>query len=236
VAVSPPDRIRETAKWTIVAFAGVGAVLVAGLQVSEIGSVRGLRLFGACFGAATAVVGIGVAIWKASSVLAPQTATFADLRENPALAQRIEQEPTFLGGFSYESVKELLDDYRHAFTAYRNAQFRRLGAGHGVTAAVRDLHAYAAATSSDVPPPTASGEDFKAVETAFEELSRVVDFLRSIVLYEKTYEAWRVAQRAVFWAAALAFVGIGLFAYAANPPQSTDKPKTPDPTQLVSER
>ena len=54
--LSAIDRTRETAKWLIASFAAVGAALVAGSQISSLGSATGGRLVAAAIGA---VVGLG---------------------------------------------------------------------------------------------------------------------------------------------------------------------------------
>jgi hypothetical protein len=208
----------------IVAFAGVGASLAAGLQVSSLGSVEGLRLAAAVFGALLGLLGVILAIWHVSKVLAPVTVTFADMKENAQLVERIKEEPTFAGGFEHATVDALLDDYKRAFKAYRSASLRRRAETHeGAKASVTALQAYR--SIAEAPPEVVpSKEDVEALEHTFDDLSAVVEFCRSVVMYEKVYTLWKAAQKWVIGAAVIAFIGLALFAWAANPPQAAEKP------------
>src|SRR5690349_18272447 len=66
-------RIRETAKWLTVSLAGLGAVLVTGSQLSDLGSLEpwGTRFWAAVVGAGVAAVGsaaiLAITIWVATS-------------------------------------------------------------------------------------------------------------------------------------------------------------------------
>ena len=77
---SANDRLRDASKWLIAASAGVGAVLIAGSQLSSIGkldlcrptsSVSCARLPVAALGAVVALAGVVIAIWAAVKILVP---------------------------------------------------------------------------------------------------------------------------------------------------------------------
>ena len=84
------QRIRDTAKWLIASSAAVGAVLIAGSQLSSIGRLDAgwpttaatARLWVACLGALLALAAVIGAIWAAVSVLLPVQVLISDLAEN----------------------------------------------------------------------------------------------------------------------------------------------------------
>jgi hypothetical protein len=71
ISGSAADRIRETAKWLIASFAAVGAVLVAGSQLSSVGSLRAsdARFWLALVGVVIALTAVVIAIGKVVDVL-----------------------------------------------------------------------------------------------------------------------------------------------------------------------
>jgi hypothetical protein len=105
--VKAAEGVRQNAKWLIAAFAAVGAALATGIQISNLGAVHGLGRILLAFGAAVlGLLGIAIAIWHAGRVLELQEATTSELATSLRLAERIEQEPTFLGGFGHSSVAD----------------------------------------------------------------------------------------------------------------------------------
>lgn len=83
--MKPPDpkaeitaanqRLRDTAKWIVTSFAAVGAILVAGLQLSSIGKrtaeTPDERVWATLVGIAAAALGVAIVIGSMSSVLQP---------------------------------------------------------------------------------------------------------------------------------------------------------------------
>src|SRR4051812_24708517 len=76
------DRARDLAKWLIVAFGAIGATLVAGSQLSDIGKTDGWRLFAAFAGLALGLGGVALAVWSAVRVLTPDDLTLRQLAGN----------------------------------------------------------------------------------------------------------------------------------------------------------
>lgn len=201
---SAANQVRQNAKWLIAAFAAVGAALAAGIQISNLGGVHGtVRLLGAFIGAALGLLGILVAIWNVGKVLDLQEATTSELAKSTALSGRLEQEPTFLGGFGHESVTKLVEDYGRTLAEVRVAQRATWKKPNDEIAAVH----------------------LKSLSAEFDALSQVVDFLRTVVIYDKTHAQYMKARSWVLAGAALAFIGLISFAYAANPPASAKKPE-----------
>jgi hypothetical protein len=76
------NRIRDAAKWLIASSAAVGAALLAGTQLSNIGKLEaGTRLFVAFIGAILGLAGVVLAIFVAVRLLLPVTVTLDELVE-----------------------------------------------------------------------------------------------------------------------------------------------------------
>lgn len=80
-------KIRDAGKWLIGSASAVGAILLAGSQLSSIGrlpvtwpnSIQAARLWVAVAGAALALVAVVYAIWSAVKLLLPVTVTMEEL-------------------------------------------------------------------------------------------------------------------------------------------------------------
>src|SRR6266536_2011050 len=79
------EALRSVAKWLVAAFAGVGALLVAGLSISRIGQVpaSSWRLYVAASSAALALATVGFMIREVSIVLTHEWLTLASLGDEP---------------------------------------------------------------------------------------------------------------------------------------------------------
>jgi hypothetical protein len=196
--MTPANQVRQVAKWLIAAFAAVGAALAAGVQISNLGATSGLRLLAAFGGAVLGLAGIVLAVVAVGKVLDPKEATTTDLRDSTALRDRLIAEPSFFGGFPVGSVDEMIDGYDQALTDLRTAQ-----EASWADPANEDLQ-----------------REAKAREARFDTLSTVVQFWRTVVIYDKTRSAYRTARGRVLLGAAMAFAGLVTFAYAANPPKT----------------
>src|SRR6266550_4530887 len=77
------ETLRSAAKWLLAAAAGVGALLVAGLQLTGIGRLPldSWRLYAALGAAAVALSAIGYMIKAASTVLTQEWLTLADFTD-----------------------------------------------------------------------------------------------------------------------------------------------------------
>jgi hypothetical protein len=111
------ELIRSGAKWIIASFAAVGAILVAGSQLSSIGALtwEDSRLWYAVAGLAVAMLAVLLVIVKVVSLLAPREWTINDLvkasKENPKprVVQFFEDNYQFLDG--YASLEEIQQDW-----------------------------------------------------------------------------------------------------------------------------
>lgn len=195
--MSGADRVRQAAQWQIAAFAAVGAALVAGVPLSNLGAVHDTGRVILAFGAAgLALAGIVLGITSIGRVLDPAEATTRKLVDSQELARRVEEEHGFLGGFGHETVADVVRDHSRAFTAYRDAQRQ----------------------TWEHPGEEANSELARRTEE-YEELDTIVNFLRRVQQYETTKKAFSRARKRVIASAFLAFFGLLLFAYEANPPK-----------------
>ena len=192
-------RIRETAKWLSVSVGAVAGVLVAGLQLSSIGSLAlwSGRFWCAIVGASLAVAGAGFVLSRTIDTMAAPALALHELTSKkppegvgPALADRA------LRG-DHDDVSALQEAYMAAISA-RDQAFRN----HYGKPDDRAL-----GTAADV-------ADAQAVV-----LSETVGSLLDVASYQALAHRWRAARRAVIGGAALAAVGIGAFAWATNPPE-----------------
>ena len=220
---SANERIRDAAKWLIAASAAVGAILVAGSQLSSIGRLQpGPRLWVAIAGAVLALWGVVAAIWTAVRLMLPVQVTLQDVQARwerwrddargfRAWRQRVQmpdvaffkRNRVFLGGVDAPQV--LTDAYEDAATAVK---------------AARDAAAA---------PPQGRGKRRPAAgKPTLEELElvqrRADANLRIATQYARHHwlagQFRRVLPRLLLYATMTA-VGIGLFAWAANPGLST---------------
>jgi Pentapeptide repeats (8 copies) len=217
------ERIRDAAKWLIGASAAVGAILVAGSQLSNIGKLQpGLRLWVAIAGAVLGLWGVVAAIWTAVRLLLPVGVTIQDVQSRwerwrdglgrfRAWRQRVEmpdvaffkKNPVYLGG--WEAPKLLEDAYRNAAIALKEARDAAAGPPSHQGFLRRRK--------------TGSGENLEHLQDAQDRAARN---LRLATEYARHYwfvgQFRRVLVRLLIYATMTA-VGIGLFAWAANPPE-----------------
>jgi hypothetical protein len=191
------DRIRDSAKWLLTAFAGVGAVLAAGLPLADLGKLASdrseHRLQLAIAAVVAAELGIGVAIGGAASVINRSFVTLKWLKDRQRRHQSIDGDRILLAG--YESVPQLYDKMASALQAHRTAVENWV---------------------------TAPDDENKA---AVQQRSDVVYYYDQIVMKVVQQASYRRLSRAYVWARAIMLVGaavaaggITLFAWAIRPP------------------
>jgi hypothetical protein len=124
------DRVRETAKWAAAAYAAIGAILVAGLQLSSIGSLTGSRVWIAAFTAIVALISTGFAVWLIIRIMLPGQVTLSRLSQedpkylvdyvevkNPSLLQGVANKIGGTGGLS-EQWTNAIGDRAQAYKQY----------------------------------------------------------------------------------------------------------------------
>jgi hypothetical protein len=114
------ELVRSAARWFIAGLGAIGAVLVAGSQLSSVGALSPdtLRFWLAIAGVALGLVAILWAMWRVVDVLSPAQWAFEDLvdawdaapavpptprwwnrRQRRSVGRFLRDHPTFLGGF-----------------------------------------------------------------------------------------------------------------------------------------
>lgn len=191
------DRIRETAKWLTVSLAALGGVLVAGSQLSDIGELESgsNRFWMTIGGGGVAAVGAVVILVAASSVMTTSSVSLESVaQKTPAGTDDVVTDATLLSG--HNDVNALKDEYVAAVKDRKDAQ-----AAHLANPSIPELRT--AAEAADARAVTVS-------DTAHE--------LLKVVSYEHLAHRWRVAELWIVVGGVLAGVGIGIFAWGANPP------------------
>jgi hypothetical protein len=74
-------NIREAAKWLLTAFAAVGAVLIAGTQLSNIGSLDSWRALIAGLALLIAFSGVAAAIWLTTTIITPHSLALKTVKD-----------------------------------------------------------------------------------------------------------------------------------------------------------
>jgi len=215
--------IRDTIKWLIASLGAVGAALIAGSQLSGIGKLpaHSGRLWVAIAGIVIGLAGVGLAIFSAIGVLTPEEVTLEGLAVRASLRsvrREIDAMPEIFEGFA-KNIDELRDGYASALALRAEA-----------------LEASIVAVDDSTLDAKAKAESVRVAQ-----LNRVVQAVLTIGGWYQLKECLRGARRTIFLGAALAASGIGLFAWAGNPPvssammQSVPSRKEPPTVEILGE-
>lgn len=193
------DQMRVSARWILSSFAAVGAVLVAGSQLSDIGALDGSRLWLSLASAFAALLGIGLAIAGMSAVLTPRATTLSDLREmerdrSSAFARHLAESP--------ELLQEQADSVAQLHERYMAARVARQQARQALDA---------------VPDDPTRARTYRQADEWVQDLRHVGMQLRPIGGFYRVRAAFLRGRGLAFAGAALVAVGMLAFAYAAHP-------------------
>lgn len=192
------DRIRETAKWLTVSLGALGTVLVAGSQLSGLGSLEPSsdRFTVAVVGAIVAGVGAAI-ILAATALIAATPAVALDTLDvdSPKGVNKVLTDPSLLQGHGNvadlrQAYDDSLDKRETAMTAHYDDPDN---AGLKTAARVADANAV--------------------------RLQAIAMGLVGAASYANLAYRWRRAALAVGVGALLAAAGVGCFAWATNPPE-----------------
>jgi hypothetical protein len=200
------DNLRTAARWLLTAAAASGAVMVAGVQLTSIGSLGPAdwpRLIAAAGGLAAGLGAVGYMIYHASLLLTDAWITLAQLvlepfsqqlrdsrrRRDRRRAGEIERIRTEIESYQdefYGSVADSMSDLYHRLIEANKKARESPSPEHSQTAA---------------------------------SLKRTVDTLVEAANYSYARAEFAVLRRRLTEAGAVFIAGIVIFAYAANPPK-----------------
>jgi len=207
------ETLRSVAKWLVAAFGAVGALLVAGLSLSGIGglSPSSWRLYVAGGSAALALAAVGFMIREASVVLTHEwltLASFGDEQTGPTLGS---QKPNWRST-QLREIDDRLTVSCHELFGYaaesRPALQRRLRLADQRLRQARPGSRRAARW----------GREAEVLRQAARDTVQYANYYYTLKLFQRM--RIRLA-----WAALVAVVSVGVFAYAVNSPHSASKAK-----------
>lgn len=203
------DGVRSAAKWLAASFGAIGALLVAGSQFSSIGrlSWHGPRLYVAIVGIFLALLAVALVLWRLFDVLMPSQvslSTLASGSSTEALRAYIEAGPAALRGFDdlaslNEAYLEAFRDSQETFLAYCDL-LRETGDENARS--VKEGLAKA-----------------QAADGKLTVIDSTVGYVVKLASLEQLRNQLQSKKGQMFTGAFCVALGIGLFAWAANPPK-----------------
>lgn len=189
------ETLRSTVRWLLTAAAGVGGLLVAGLQLTSLGSLSldDWRLWVGVSGVLVAVAGVAYLVTRASQVLTNEWTTLAQLSVD-------DFEARLAGATSECPLLHEIEVYKHELYAH-------------VAETVEQLYQRLIQANELA---RKAGVDESAARNAA-ELREAADKVVQFANYHVTRGRFRTLSRQLAFAAAAVVVGVLLFAYAANP-------------------
>lgn len=197
--VAATDRIREAAKWTTVSLAALGSVLIAGSQLSDVGALDPTsdRFLLAAVGGAAAVVGILLILGVTVRTMATPVLTIGALAtKNPSWIDKDENKSVLRG----HDLSTIVDDYQGRITA-RNSAYDRY------------------VNETDENRRKTLGTAFKLADSSLLALDKDITAILQVGQFYAVAFRWYVCFAVSVVGAVLAAAGIGLFAWASNPPE-----------------
>ena len=204
------DNLRTATRWLLTAAAAAGAVLVAGLQLTSIGSPGTgdwPRLAAATAGLTAGLGAVGYMIFQASMLLTDEWITLAQLEMEPFRQQlqdsgrRRDKRRSEEIDRIYNELQSYQDEFYGSVAESLSDLYRRL------------IEANKKARESPSPEHARAAAD----------LRRAVDTIVQAANYSYTRSGFAALRRHLAQAGAVFAVGIVIFAYAANLPNPGSK-------------
>ncbi|MFC6161196.1 hypothetical protein [Kribbella jiaozuonensis] len=191
---SATETLRSTVRWLLTAAAGVGGFLVAGLQLTSLGSLSlaDWRLWAAACGVLVATAGVGYVIVRTSQILTNEWIALAQLSFDDFQA-RLE------GAMSESALLQEIEVYKHELYAHVAETV------HQLYQRLIQANELVRAAPSEV-----------AVRRAA-ELREAADNVVQYANYYETRARFKALSRQLAYAAIAIVLGVLVFAYAANP-------------------
>jgi len=203
-------NLRAAARWLLTTAAAAGAVLVAGLQLTGLGSLGAgdwPRLLVACAGLAAGLGAVGYLVFQASLMLTDEWITLAQLD--------LEMINRQLAGSSRRRDRRRLERIKIIRGELERYQDEFYGS---VASSIADLYRRLIDANKQARE-RPSTEHAKAAA----DLKEVVDAVTQAANYAYARLAFAALRQHLIGAGAVFVTGIVLFAYAANPPAPAAK-------------
>jgi hypothetical protein len=213
------DNLRAAARWLLTVAAAAGGVLVAGLQLTGLGSLGAgdwPRLLVACLGLAAGLGAVGYMVYQASLMLTDEWITLAQL-DLEMINQQLAGSRRRRDRRRLEQVKKIrgeLESYQDEFYG-------------SVASSISDL--YGRLIDANRQARESPGPEHAKVAA---DLREVVDTLAQAANYSYARSAFAALRQRLIWAGAVFVTGIVVFAYAANPPAHAVR-RPPPPVHAV---
>jgi hypothetical protein len=201
------ETLRSAAKWLLAAAAAVGALLVAGLQLTGIGRLplTSWRLYVALAAAVLTLSAIGYIVKAASNVLTQEWLTLADFTDHatglPGPWGEGRGAPAYL-----RPIEDHLTGSRHELFGYAAPTLPEL---HNK---LHESHMTMWRADLDVATRQQAAETSSELRKATRDVVQAANYYHVLRLFK----ALRIR---MVWAAVTGVVGITVFAYVVNPPQ-----------------
>lgn len=205
------QSLRSTAKWLLAAFATAGTLLAAGLQLTRIGELApdSWRLWVALSAAGLTLTSFVYMAFNASVVLAEDWVTlsgFSDDELDSVLNEPQESQRNRALQYAMQKVRDNKEElFRH------------------VAEDVPSLNRRIRETNSEMRNLPADSQEREKVEKAMEDLRASARQIAQCANYYNALYSFKEMRKRLARAAAVAAIGLAIFAYSANPPKS-DKP------------
>ncbi|MEU2258391.1 hypothetical protein ABZ540_35075 [Nocardia xishanensis] len=211
------EKLRSAAKWLIAAAAGVGGVLVAGLQLGSLGELaleQWPQLVVATAGIVLSLSGVGMVIHRAAALLTEDWITLSELsvedfsrRLNPGRKRRKRDVDVI-----YENIE-----------AYGEELYGRVATSpEDLYRLLRETNREVRARGGKTPPAVADD----AVRARDQEVKDAVSAVIEFANYRRTRADFERLQRVLAIAAAAVLVGGMMFAIAAHSPEKETNEKS----------
>jgi hypothetical protein len=216
--IQAAETIRSTAKWLVTAFAGVGAILVAGIPLTKLGDLQGWRFPAAALAIVIALGMIAYIIFKVAKVFTAPYITLAnlvfgtfpkgkrrifgklryeqDIRQFKRIMNAVIESHDQLYGDAVETLNDLLVELRKANGELRDAKMSVL--------------------SSDATNEKESDERLRAVEERQARVASAAERVVAFANYEAVRTTFEGTGKPMAVSALIVAAAIGSFAWCVG--------------------
>ena len=214
------EALRSTAKWLVTAFAAIGAVLIAGLQLTDIGELQSenwLYLVLALAGLLGALLAVGYMIRETVTILTVEWVTLADLADETFEKILYEGKDETIAAEKAElfALAERIKNVREELFAHTAPSIGKLH---------RHLHQAneAAAKVAGQERPQLSADDQAKIFGRARELRDATRAVVDYANYVRTLRLFTRLKKRLAGGGIAAAISIAVYAFATHPPTSAE--------------